>query len=146
MSCRRHLLAALGAVCLTSGTGAALAVQSAPTPTQITVTPVASLGPGERAPVDAAGVKAIRRGKTIPAGYELVGQRVEIERGTKAAGAYLRFQCPGSKRLRSFLITGSAGFVAPRAYVNHRSTFVGSFPSFSDGATTRSGVVYAVCR
>jgi hypothetical protein len=112
----------------------------------VTVTPVTTLHAGDKAPGDAPGVKAIRRGKTIPAGYELPGQKVDITRGSKAAGASLRFQCPGHKRLRSFLTTGHAGFEADRAYVDHRATFVSSFPGFAGGATHVSGIVYAVCR
>jgi hypothetical protein len=141
----RRTIAALSAACLTAGAGAAIAAEGA-APTQVTVTPVASLQRGDTAPGDVAGVKAIRRGKPIPSGYELVGQRVDVERGAKVAGAYLRFQCPGAKRLRSFLVTGSAGFIAERSYVGHKTTFVGSFPGFADGATHRAGVVYAVCR
>lgn len=141
---RRTMTAAAAAIaCSLAGVGAAIAAESA-TPTTVTVTDVAALHAGDTAPGDAPGVKAIRAHKPIPAGYVLIGQKVDVQRGDRLAGAALRFSCPGATRLRTFVITGQAGFGADRPYVNHKTTYVVSFPS----PTLRqaSGVVYGVCR
>jgi hypothetical protein len=91
--------------------------------------------------LDVAGVKVIRCGKTIPAGYVLPGLKVTIKRGRVAAGASLHFTCPDNKRLKSFATDGEAGFASRQSYVDHRSAWVESFRT-RDG----SGIVYAVCR
>jgi ABC-type glycerol-3-phosphate transport system substrate-binding protein len=83
MTHRRNLAAAVAAVSVLAGATAAFAADTTPTPTQVTVTPVTTLHAGDKAPGDAPGVKAIRRGKTIPAGYKLPGQKVDITRGSK---------------------------------------------------------------
>jgi hypothetical protein len=140
----RHLIALLG--CTTAlaaaGTGAAIAADGA---TDIKVSAAPTLSAGHTAPFDAAGVKAIRRGKPIPAGYRLIGQQVDITRGAKSAGAALQFRCPQGKTLRTFGIVGNAGFSAVnRNYPGHRQTTIMSFaPPTLDHAT---GTVYAVCR
>ena len=90
------------------------------------------------------GVKAIRRGKPIPAGYVLVGQKVEVQRGAETAGAALRFTCPDGKRLKTFGVTGQAGCLASQNYEDHRTTNVMSFPP--PHQQQASGTVYAVCR
>jgi hypothetical protein len=110
-------------------------------PTLVTVEPAAALSAGDTSPFDVPGVKAIRRGKAIPAGYVLIGQKVTIKRGKIPAGASLFFKCPGNKRLKSFATTGKAGFSAYQNYVNHRQTYIGSFM-----ARDATGTVYAVCR
>jgi hypothetical protein len=110
-------------------------------PTQVTVEPAASLTAGDKSPFDVAGVKVIRRGKPIPAGYVLPGLKVTIKRGKVAAGASLHFLCPDHKRLKSFATDGQAGFASRQSYVNHRQAWVESFRT-RDG----SGIVYAVCR
>jgi hypothetical protein len=110
-------------------------------PTQITVEPAATLTAGDSAPFNAAGVKAIRRGKPIPAGYVLIGQTVTIKVGKVPAGASLDFTCPDRQRLQTFGTTGRAGFTATdRNYPNHRRTVVDSY------AGNGTGTVYAVCR
>ena len=140
----RHLVAVLG--CSTAvaaaGTGAAVAADG---PTNIKVSAAPTLGPGQSAPFDAPGVRRIRRGKPIPAGYRLIGQQVEIARGAKSAGAALTFRCPRGKTLRTFGIVGNAGFSAVnRNYAGHRQTTIVSFapPTLAQA----SGTVYAVCR
>ncbi|MEA2154012.1 MAG: hypothetical protein QOE11_152 [Solirubrobacteraceae bacterium] len=120
---------------------AATAVAAVDGPTQVTVEPAAALTAGDRSPFDVPGVKAIRRGKVIPSGYVLPGQKVTIKRGKLAAGASLFFKCPGGKRLKSFATTGAAGFGARQPYVNHRQAFIESFRNID-----AIGVVYAVCR
>jgi hypothetical protein len=132
-------IAALAAAAALGVTGIAGAASDAPT--QVTVEPVATLTAGDTAPFDAAGVKAIRRGKPIPRGYVMIGQKVTIKRGKIPAGATLFFKCPDGKRLKTFGTTGRAGFTAYRNYVNHRQTYVASY-SGSDA----TGIVYAVCR
>jgi hypothetical protein len=89
------------------------------------------------------------RSHPLPRGYVLVGQTVDVTRGTrggnaKSAGAALSFRCPGTKTLRTFGVVGNAGFTAPTDYVRHRQTRVFSFaPPSLDHAT---GTLYAVCR
>jgi hypothetical protein len=118
---------------------------AADTATQLTVEPVASLQAGDTAPFDAAGVKAIRRGKPIPAGYVLVGQKVTNTRGQAGAGAALYFRCPGAKRLKTFGTTGERALAAAdQAYVDHRSTWVRSAPGKKGEPVI--GTAYAVCR
>jgi hypothetical protein len=119
----------------------ATAVAASDGPTQVTVEPVAALTAGDISPFDAPGVRAIRRGKAIPAGYVLSGQKVTITRGKLAAGASLFFKCPAGKRLKSFATTGDAGFSARQTYVNHRQTYIDSVRNVD-----ATGVVYAVCR
>lgn len=138
----RRLVATLGCLAAVGGAGVAVAADGA---TDIEVTAAPTLSAGQSAPFDAAGVKAIRRGKPIPAGYVLVGQTVDIQRGAKSAGAALTFRCPGAKTLRTFGVVGNAGFSAvDRNYPGHRQTAVMSFaPPRLAHAT---GTVYAVCR
>lgn len=137
--------AALGA----GGTALAQTGGAGGTPTAIQVSPAPSIGAGATAPFDAPGVKAIRRGKPIPAGYVLIGYRIQVHRGTKMAGAALRFLCPDGKRLASFGTIGNAGFAADRNYVHHRLTFVTSWPNMRDRAgnpiNDADGKLYAVC-
>jgi hypothetical protein len=142
MSKRNRIIAALGVVALLVGAGTALAAGSGPT--QISVESVPSITAGQKAPFDAPGVKSIRRGKPIPEGYVLVGQKVTIDRGAKTAGAALDFKCPGSKRLRTFGLVGDVGFLAPTNYDRHRETKIISFPPARGQHV--SGTLYAVCR
>jgi hypothetical protein len=79
-----------------------------------------------------------------PAGYVLVGQQVDVTRGAKTAGAALKFTCPEGKRLKTFEVTGHAGFLAARNYEDHKTTNVMSFPP--PHMQQASGTVYAVCR
>ena len=74
----------------------------------------------------------------------LVGQQVDVQLGAKTAGAALRFTCPGSKRLKTFGVTGHAGFFAPQNYGDHHWATVMSFPP--PHLQQASGTVYAVCR
>src|SRR3954451_11430969 len=140
----RRLIAVLGCVTAIGAAGAAVAADGA---TDIKVSAAPTLTAGRAAPVDAPGVKAIRRGEPIPAGYRLIGQQVDITRGTSArnAGAALTFRRPEGKTLRTFGITGNAGFsAANRNYSGHRQTTIISFaPPTLQHAT---GTVYAVCR
>jgi len=137
----RRLVATVGCLAAVGTAGVAVAADGA---TDIKVAPAPTLAAGQTAPFDAAGVKAVRRGKPIPAGYILVGQTVDVQRGAKSAGAALTFRCPGTTRLRTFGVVGNAGFSAPRDYVRHRQTQVFSFaPPTLDHAT---GTLYAVCR
>jgi hypothetical protein len=141
MSKTRRIIAAACAMALLAGTGAALAADGS---SQITVHAPTQLKAGQRAPFDAPGVKAIRRGHPIPAGYVLVGQQVDVQLAGKTAGAALRFTCPGSKRLKTFGVTGHAGFFAPQNYGDHHWATVMSFPP--PHLQQASGTVYAVCR
>jgi hypothetical protein len=144
MTKHRRLIAILSCVIALGATGAAAAV-AADGATDIKVTAAPTLTPGQKAPFDAPGVRSIRRGKPIPAGYRLIGRQVEITRGATSAGAALTFRCPQGKTLRTFGIVGNAGFSATnRDYPGHRLTTIVSFaPPTLDHAT---GTVYAVCR
>ncbi|MEA2268759.1 MAG: hypothetical protein QOC64_1369 [Solirubrobacteraceae bacterium] len=137
----RKAIAALTCLAALGGSGVALAADG---PTQITVQTAPTLAAGQTAPFDAAGVRAIRRGKAIPRGYVLIGQQVEIKRGQRNAGAGLFFRCPDRKRLQTFGVIGDAGFTATRDYVGHRQTQVLSFAPPTRQQST--GTVYAVCR
>ena len=138
----RRLVATLGCLAAVGGAGVAVAADGA---SDIKVSAAPTLSAGQTAPFDAAGVKAVRRGKPIPAGYVLVGQTVDIQRGAKSAGAALTFRCPGTKTLRTFGVVGNAGFTAvDRNYPGHRQTAVMSFPPPRLAHST--GTVYSVCR
>lgn len=137
----RKAIAALTTVAALGAGGVAFAAE---TPTQISVQTVPALTAGQTSPFDAAGVRAIRRGKPIPARYVLIGQQVDIKRGTKTAGAALTFRCPQRKTLRTFATQGDAGFTATRNYAGHRQTIVQSFAPPSKPEAI--GTVYAVCR
>ena len=134
-------IAAFTAVAALAAGGVAIAADGA---TQITVERSATLMPGQTSPFDAPGVRAIRRGKPIPAGYRLVGQRVTNTRGLPSAGAALYFRCPDGKRLKTFGISGNIGAGVDREYVDHRDTWIRTHPGTRGQTTT--GVVYAVCR
>jgi hypothetical protein len=142
--------AALAAAALGAG-GTALAATAGDDaqPTTVAVSPAPTITAGTIAAFDAPGVKAIRRGKAIPAGYVLVGYRIQIHRGTKMAGAALRFACPDGKRLRSFGLIGHAGFAAERDYVGHKVTWIMSTPGMNtpEGRLTDAdGTLYAICK
>jgi len=111
--------------------------------TAVTIGAPKPLVAGDKAPFDAAGVKAIRRGKTIPAGYVLVGRAVNIDAGTGAAGAAVRLSCTGGKTLRTLGSTGNAGLQIGRTYVGRKFTNVMSLGTRGGDA---SGAVYGVCR
>ena len=136
------LIAAVTAAAALAAGGVSIAADPA---TQITVERAATLMPGQTSPFDAAGVKAIRRGQPIPAGYRLVGQKVTTTRGIANAGASLFFRCPDAKRLKTFGDSGGMGFAIDRAYHNHRQTWVRTY-SISKKGVAHSGIVYAVCK
>jgi hypothetical protein len=137
----KTIAAAVAIAALAAG-GVSIAADTA---TQITVEPVASLSAGDISPFDAAGIKAIRRGKAIPSGYVLVGQKVTNTRGQAGAGAALYFRCPDGKRLKTLGTTGQGALAAAdRAYVDHKSTWVRSAPGKK--GETMTGIAYAVCR
>lgn len=133
--------AAAAIVVAVAATGSVVAADSA---TNISVTKASSFIPGEPSPGDAPGVKAIRSGKAIPAGYRIIGQRVTNKRGTPGAAAALFFRCPDAKRLKTFMTTGDVGFSSTSRYVDHRQTWVRTSPGKK--GQTIAGNVYAVCR
>src|SRR5262245_19082240 len=142
MSKSRQIIAATAAVALLAcGGAAALAAGGDAT---VTVSPPTQLVAGQKAPFDAPGVKAIRQGKTIPNGYVLVGQKVQYKLGAKTAGAALKFACPDGKVLKTFGVTGKAGFLAMRDYPGRHTTDIISYPPPT--TTDATGTVYAVCR
>jgi hypothetical protein len=143
MRMSRKTAALLAAVASLAVAGVSIAADGA---TTVTVDPATTLMPGATAPFDAPGVRAVRRGKPIPAGYRLIGQHVKIVRGRQAAGAALRFSCPGATRLRTFGVTGMIGAAVTDGgadYVGRRSAWLRTFEVRGRGA---DGTVYAVCR
>jgi len=143
MITHHRLIATLG--CLAAVGGASSVAVAADGPTDIEVSAAPTLGAGQAAPFDAPGVKAVRKGKAIPAGYVLLGQTVTVQRGARNAGAALTFRCPRGKTLRTFGIVGNAGFAAAdRNYAGHRQTSILSFAPPKLAQAT--GTVYAVCR
>ena len=135
-------IAAITTVAALAAGGVSIAADTA---TQLTVEPVASLHAGDISPFDAGGVKAIRRGKAIPPGYVIIGQKITNTRGTAGAGAALYLRCPGDKRLKTLASSGGAGLVAAdRVYYNHHSTWVRTAPGKK--GETLTGIAYAVCR
>jgi hypothetical protein len=140
-----HLItAAAAATALLAGAGATAAVAQDPPTTSVTVREATTLKAGDTSPFDVGGVRAIRRGKPIPAGYVLPGRTVTIDASGPAAGAAIRFTCPQRKRLRSFATRGSIGFsVTDSRYPGRRSTVV---ISLGRSGRTDTGTIYAVCR
>ena len=98
---RRTIAAALAAtVALGAGGTALAATAGSDAPTTVTVAPAPTLKAGTIAPFDAPGVRSIRQGKAIPAGYVLIGFKVKVDRGAKMAGAPCA-SLAGGKRLRT---------------------------------------------
>jgi hypothetical protein len=139
----RPIAAVLLAVATVSGAAAAA---DAPAVTTLAVSDAATLQAGEHAPVSVGGVRAIRKGKPIPAGYELIGQSVQTTPGGPTVGAALTLRCPASKRLRGLAVVGAIGFTATdRDYPGKRQTLVATYPS-TPNAGPSQGTVYAACR
>ena len=65
---RTRSIAVLSALAVAAGAGSAIAAAT-DTPTTVTVGSTTRLVAGDRAPFDAPGVRAIRAGKPVPAGY-----------------------------------------------------------------------------
>ena len=78
----RYTHLALAGTALAIALGGASVAGAAGGDAQITVGTSTTLHAGQTAPFDAAGVKAVRRGRPIPSGYALVGREVTIDRGT----------------------------------------------------------------
>jgi hypothetical protein len=114
--------------------------------TTLAVSDAGTLRTGDVAPVSVAGVRAIRRGRTIPAGYQLLGQTVQTTPGGPRAGAALTLRCPNSTRLRGLAAVGGVGFSVPdRNYAGKRQTLVITYTASPSSGTTQ-GTVYAACR
>jgi len=131
--------------------GTAVAQQGQPVDSQVTVgnrTVVAA--PGQVSPVSVGGVRAIRAGKPVPAGYRLIGRKVTFVRGSEAAYGYMTLRCPVGRTLRGLANQGAAGFAVQRSrnYVGKRSVDVTTF--FNANRTpvgqTVSGTILAACR
>jgi hypothetical protein len=133
-------IAAVATAAVLAAGGVSIAADST---TEISVERAATIFPGTKAPFDAAGVKAIRKGKAIPKGYRLEGIKVTNTRGNTGAGAALYFKC-AQGRLKTFGETGGIGFASTERYVGHQSTWVRTYPAKKKGVA-ESGTVYAVC-
>jgi hypothetical protein len=145
LNLRSHALPILGAAALAAGGGAASSALAAGGDAQMTVGPQTSLHAGQTAPFDAPGVRAIRRGKPIPAGYELVGRRVTVDRGTSGSvGAAFELSCPAGKRARTIGLTGENGPNLIGSYLGHHHV---RLVVWSPPRKPRStGTSYVVCR
>jgi hypothetical protein len=114
MFTRARLLIAMvvvGAVAAAAGT--ALAASSG-TDSQITISPrTVVAAAGQKSPVDVGGVRSVRAGKPIPAGYVLTGRHVKFTRGTEAGYGALTMRCPAGKTLRGLARQGKVG---PQVY------------------------------
>lgn len=124
-------------------TGAVTTAGAVDGDTTVTVGSSKQLAAGTKAPFDAPGVKAVRRGKPIPSGYVLIGRTVTIDAGTGSAGAAVRLTCPAGKVLRTLAGTGGPGVQIIRPYVGQRATNVYALGRSGQDA---SGSVYGVCR
>jgi hypothetical protein len=140
-------LAVVGAVAAAAGT--ALAAQG--TDSQVTISPrtvVASAG--QTSPVDVGGVRAVRAGKPIPAGYVLIGRHVKFTRGTEVGYGALTMRCPSGKTLRGLAREGQVG---PQVYrdVNYPgkrsvNVIVDYDANHTPVGGTAEGTVLAICR
>jgi hypothetical protein len=142
----RYTHLALAGTALAIAFGGASVAGAAGGDAQITVGTPTTLHAGQTAPFDAAGVKAVRRGKPIPHGYALVGRDVTIDRGTAGtAGAAFSLSCPSGKTARTLGFTGQDGpQVIGDRYVGHRSVRVAVWGPPKD--VQSHGTSYVVCR
>jgi hypothetical protein len=141
-------LAVVGAVAAAAGTAFA-ATQG--TDSQVTISPrtvVASAG--QTSPVDVGGVRAVRAGKPIPAGYVLIGRHVKFTRGSEVGYGALTMRCPAGKTLRGLAEHGDVGpqVYRDRNYPGKRS--VDLIVTYNANATavggTVEGTILALCR
>jgi outer membrane receptor protein involved in Fe transport len=142
----RYTPLALAGTALAIALGGASVAGAAGGDAQITVGTPATLHAGQAAPLDAPGVKAVRRGKPIPRGYALVGRDVTIDRGTAGTtGAAFSLTCPSGKTARTLGFTGQDGpqLIGDR-YVGHRSVRVAVWGPPNHAQS--HGTSYVVCR
>jgi hypothetical protein len=134
------IAAAIGAAGAAAGTAHAATGDA-----QISIGPMTSLHAGQTAPFDAAGVKAVRRGKPIPKGYTLVGRTVTVDRGTSGTvGAAFTLTCPSGTKARTIGSTGQNGPDVIGNYINHkRASLVVWTPPETPKST---GTSYVVCK
>jgi hypothetical protein len=142
----RYTHLALAGTALAIALGGASVAGAAGGDAQITVGTPTTLHAGQAAPLDAPGVKAVRRGKPIPRGYALVGREVTIDRGTAGTtGAAFSLTCPSGKTARTLGFTGQDGpqLIGDR-YVGHRSVRVAVWGPPNHAQS--HGTSYVVCR
>src|SRR5919202_2978307 len=114
MFTRIRVLIAIAVIGVVAGGAATALAATQGTDSQVTISPrtvVASAG--QTSPVDVGGVRAVRAGKPIPAGYVLVGRHVKFVRGTEAGFGALTMRCPSGKTLRGLARQGQVG---PQVY------------------------------
>jgi hypothetical protein len=141
-------LAVVGAVA--AAAGAALAAEQG-TDSQVNISPrtvVASAG--QTSPVDVGGVRAVRAGKPIPAGYVLVGRHVKFTRGSEVGYGALTMRCPSGTTLRGLARQGQIG---PQVYRDTRypgkravDVIVTYDANHTPVGGTAEGTVLALCR
>jgi hypothetical protein len=151
MFTRIRILLALAVVGAVAGAAGTALAASQGTDSQITISPrtvVASAG--QTSPVDVGGVPAVRAGKTIPAGYVLVGRHVKFTRGTEAGFGALTMRCPSGKTLRGLARQGQVGpqVVRDTRYSGKRSValIVDYDANHTPVGGTAEGTVLALCR
>ena len=142
----RYTHLAVAGTALAIALGGASVAAAAGGDAQITVGAPTTLHAGQTAPFDAAGVKAVRRGQPIPAGYALVGRTVTIDRGTSGStGAVFSLSCPSGKTARTLGFTGQDGpELIGSSYVGHRSVRVAVWGP--PDHVQSHGTSYVVCR
>ena len=151
MLTRTRILLALAVVAaVAAAAGTALAAGQG-TDSQVTISPrtvVASAG--QTSPVDVGGVRAVRAGKPIPAGYVLVGRHVKFTRGTEVGYGALTMRCPSGKTLRGLARQGQVGpqVVRDTQYPGKRSVdlIVMYDANHTPVGGTAEGTVLALCR
>jgi hypothetical protein len=148
----KRILTGIAAVGAFAAAGAGTAVAAGQgVDTQISIssrTTVASAG--QKSPVDVGGVRAVRAGRDVPAGYVLIGRQVKITRGTQAAYGALTMRCPAGKTLRGLARQGKVGLnVMGLGHYDHKR-FVNVLVTFDANNTpagqTVEGAILAVCR
>lgn len=72
-------------------------------------------------------MKAIRRGKLIPAGYILIGKTVTYKARQGGRRSFAELPESGRQAPEVFATTGHAGFASRQNYLNHCQAWVGEF-------------------
>jgi hypothetical protein len=151
MFSRIRILIALGVVGVVAAAAGTALAASQGTDSQVTISPrtvVASAG--QTSPVDVGGVRAVRAGKPIPAGYVLVGRHVKFTRGSEVGYGALTVRCPSGKTLRGLARQGQIGPQVYRDvnYVGKRSVdvIVDYDANHTAVGGTAEGTVLALCR
>ena len=142
----RRLLCAVAVAAALAALASTIALAAVGPDTTATVSSKTILAAPSVSPVDAPGVRAVRAGKPLPAGYALIGHRVTITRGAEAAWVAMRLACPAGKHTRTLAMKGDIG---PQLVGRYHSTYVsviGDYASAVKRGQTVTGTIYLLCR